>query len=366
MNRLTCASLLPLLLPLMAGAQNAAPSPAGGSPTVYGVLDAGVVSERGCTGDCATTKVSSGVATPSRIGVTGREELGKGAAAVYTVEAGVRADTGAAEDSGKLFGRQVFVGLDSPFGMVTLGRQYNLVYDTLTEVADPFHGGMTGSAANLVGYTTQRYDNTIKYTSPRHKGVIAGLIYSFGELPYNSKVNRAYGLSLGYENGPLRLSVSHQRKDNLIDATGTAPAADLSARNSLVAANMDFGHFTGYVAYGVSKGPGANPWDQSNPYGGVTVNNPIANTRDTLVGVAVPVGATTFLASFIRKDDRTLMRQDANQLAVGVSHALSRRTSVYGSFAKIQNKNGAGYAVGTASERGKGDRALTVGLRHAF
>jgi predicted porin len=334
---------------------------------VYGLLDAGVVAERGCQNDCARTKVDSGIASGSRLGVRGKEDLGNGTSAVYTVEAGILNDTGASDQNGRLFGRQAYVGLDGPLGVVTLGRQYNLVYDTLTDVADPFHGGMAGSAANLVGYTTKRYDNTIKYKSPRSRsGLIGSVIYSFGESPFNSRVNRAYGVTLGYEAGRVNLSITHQRKENLLDATGTTPPVDQSASNSLVAANVDFGRFVGYAAYGHSKGDGSMQWDENNPYGAVAQRDFSTNSRDVLLGVAVPMGATTFLASCIHKDDRSLADRDANQLAIGASYALSKRTNFYASFAKIQNRNGGGYTVGNASNRGSGDRAINLGLRHAF
>jgi predicted porin len=348
---------LALIAPLSALAQT----------EVYGVVDAGVVADGGCRSDCAHTRVDSGVSSGSRLGVRGREELGSGTAAVYTVEAGFLNDTGVSDQNGRLFGRQAFVGLDGPLGLVTLGRQYNLVYTTLTDVADPFHGGMAGSAANLVGYTTKRYDNTIKYTSPRSRsGLIGSVIYSFGESPFNSKVNRAYGATIGYEKGRVNLSLTHQRKDNLLDATGTTPAVDQSASNSLVAANVDFGRFVGYAAYGHSKGDGSSQWDETNPYGAVAQRDPSTNSRDVLLGVAVPMGATTLLASVIHKDDRGLANRDANQIAIGASYALSKRTNIYTSVAKIQNRNGAGYTVGNASNRGSGDRAINVGLKHAF
>lgn len=125
---------LAMLVPLTSMAQT----------EVYGVIDAGVVAERGCEGDCAKTRLDSGVASGSRLGVRGREDLGGETAAVYALEAGFLSDTGGQEQGGRLFNRQAYVGLDGPLGVVTLGRQYNLVYETLTDVADPFHGGMAG------------------------------------------------------------------------------------------------------------------------------------------------------------------------------------------------------------------------------
>jgi len=351
---------LSLIAPLTAAAQT--------SPVeVYGLLDAGVVVERGCQGDCARTRLDSGIASGSRLGIRGRESLGGSTAAVYTLEAGIKNDTGANEHQSKLFGRQVFVGLEGPLGAVTMGRQYNLLYEALTDVADPFHGGMAGNAGNLVGYTTKRYDNSIKYKSPRSRsGLIGSVIYSFGESQFNSKVNRAYGATIGYAKGPVNISITHQRKNNLLEANATTPAVDQSARNSLVAANVDFGGVVGYAAYGHSRGAGSNQWDQSNPYGAMVQTLPTDRSRDALFGVAVPRGATTFLASYIRKDDQGLANRDADQIAIGASYAMSKRTDFYTALAKIKNRNGGNYAVGTATTRGRGDHAINIGLRHAF
>lgn len=349
---------LAMLVPLTAMAQT----------EVYGVVDAGVVAERGCEGDCAKTRLDSGVASGSRLGVRGRESLGGDTAAVYALEAGFLSDTGGQEQSGKLFNRQAYVGLDGPLGVVTLGRQYNLVYETLTDVADPFHGGMAGSAANLISYNAKRYDNTIKYQSPRSRsGIIGSMTYSLGESQFNSKANRAYGATIGYEGSKANLRISHQRKEHTLDATGASPELDRTARSTLVAANYDFGRFVGYAAYGHSKGDISSQWSEANPYGLVGQRDLYTNSRDVLVGVAVPLrGATTLLASYIRKDDRGVANRDANQLAIGASYAFSRRTDVYAAFSKIQNRNGAGYTAGNATSRGSGDRAINVGFRHAF
>jgi len=70
--------------------------------------------------------------------------------------------------------------------------------------------------------------------------------------------------------------------------------------------------------------------------------------------------------SFIHKDDRSPPNQDADQAAVGVVYSLSKRTALHASFAHIRNRNGAPYTAGTATESGKGSRAITFGLRHAF
>lgn len=351
-----------LISPLAAFAQSPGNQ---SSVNIYGVLDAGVVAERGCGTACAKTKVSSGIASGSRLGVSGKEQLGGDTAAVFTLEAGLGADTGQSEE-GRLFGRQAFVGLQSGWGAITLGRQYNLQYETLIDVADPFRGGMAGAATNLAGYTTRRYDNTVKYATPQLRGWSASAIYSFGESPYSTRYNRAYGATIGYEHGPFTLRVAHQRKNNLSDATGVVPAVDYSSRNTLVAANVNLRWGTVYAAYGVNRGIGSSPWDASNPYGALVAPTPSSNSHDMLAGVAVPVGAATFMVSYIHKNDRTLANQDADQMAAGMTYALSRRTSLYAAYAKIKNRNGAGYTVGNATDRGRGNSGINVGLHHSF
>ncbi|WP_257218686.1 porin [Janthinobacterium sp. 13] len=346
-----------------AQAADGAGSAASTNVAVYGVLDAGIVAERGCAANCANTKVSGGVASGSRLGVQGREALGNDVSAVFTLEAGVQNDTGQSEE-GRLFGRQAYVGLDSRLGALTLGRQYNPHYLALTDVADPFKGGMAGSAGNLAGYSVKRYDNTVKYVTPALRGVTASAIYSFGESPYSNASNRAYGATLGYSAGAVNVSVSHQRKNNLILASGTLPAIDMSARNTLIAANVDLKVATVFAAVGVNKGYGSSPWDPNNAYSALALSMSSSDSRDTLLGV--PVGGFKLLASWVRKDDRDLANRDASQMAVGLTYSLSKRSDFYASYAKIHNKNGARYTVGNASDSGRGDAAFNLGFRHGF
>lgn len=355
----------PFVLGATAQAADGAGGPASSHVAVYGVLDAGIVAERGCAANCASSKVSGGVASGSRLGLQGREALGNDVSAIFTLEAGVQNDTGQSED-GRLFGRQAYVGLDSRLGALTLGRQYNLQYLALTDVADPFKGGMAGSASNLAGYSVKRYDNTVKYVSPALRGVSASAIYSFGESPYSSANNRAYGATLGYSAGTVNVSVSHQRKNNFILASGTLPAIDMSARNTLIAANIDLKVATAFAAVGVNKGYGSSPWDPNNAYSSLALSMSSSDSRDTLLGVSVPVGGFKLLASWVHKDDRDLANRDASQVAVGLTYSLSKRSDFYASYAKIHNKNGARYTVGNASDAGRGDAAFNMGFRHGF
>jgi predicted porin len=75
--------------------------------------------------------------------------------------------------------------------------------------------------------------------------------------------------------------------------------------------------------------------------------------------------STTFLASFIHKNDRDLANRDANQFAIGASYVVSRSTDFYAAFSRTVNTNGTGILIGGAA-RPSGSSAVNVGMRHAF
>lgn len=91
-----------------------------------------------------------------------------------------------------------------------------------------------------------------------------------------------------------------------------------------------------------------------------------ADSRDWVAGANVPFGQSTFLVSYVRKDDRTALNQDAQQWGVGYTYSFSERTNLYTSFAQISNDNGAAYTVGNAMNVGTGEQQFNLGVRHSF
>ena len=340
------------------------------SVVIYGTVDAGFVSERG--GSAGTVnKIDSGVASASRIGFKGTEDLGSGLSALFVLESGFNVDSGAQNNNEGLFGRQAYVGLSSKTaGTLTLGRQYTPWYNTLSKVADPFAVGYSGSAKNLFPANTTRTSNTVLYTSPNFSGFDADVSYSAAangtESLVSSKIGRQMGASVGYANGPLnaRLAYNNTSNENVNPALSTG-----SARNWLAAANYDFAVVKAYAAYGVNKGDFSSTRNNGNVdfYNTPSRGGFSDDSATALIGATVPVGAAgTVMASIIHVNDKSITNADANQFAVGYSYALSKRTSTYASYAKISNKNNAGYTVGNNSNAGSGDQAFNVGVRHSF
>lgn len=320
--------------------------------TVYGVVDAGVAIESGGR-QGRVVRESGGGETPSRIGFKGIEDLGGGMSARFALESGFTVDTGASAQGGLFLGRQAWVGVDGGFGGVSLGRQYRPFFLTLVEV-DPFAVGLAGNALNLMNAAGVRMNNSVKYSTPKFGPVSADVMYGFGEQAGDNKAGRQYGASVSYESGPLLVKLGHDNTWNL--ATTTVPA--VNAKNTLLIARYKFAAATGYVGYGVNKS-------------GRNTNAQNSDSRDAIIGVRVPFGQSTFIASIIRKQDKSAANLSATQAAVGYTYALSKRTDIYASYARMDNNapNTATtgfYTVGNGADPGSGDRALLVGVRHLF
>ena len=349
-------------------AASAAPAFAQTAVSIYGIVDAGFVRESG--GTTNVSKISSGVASVSRLGFRGTEDLGGGMSALFVLETGYKTDTGEVDTAGSIFNRQALVGIKTTGGTVTLGRQYTPYYNTITGVADPFAAGLSGSAKNLlptVGANT-RTSNTVMYVSPKVAGVTGELAYAAGEQADSNSAGRQIGAALSYSAGKLNARLAYNNRNSDVAATtGVAAISRGIGTNTLLAANYDFGVVKGYAAYGVDKGfNSAVLPNTSNPFG--TTVRPVTSTdsTDLLIGATMPVGQGTIIASVINKNDKTSFDQDATQVAVGYTYALSKRSTLYTSYGRIKNRRNAGYTVGNGTDAGSGDKAYNAGIRHTF
>jgi len=78
------------------------------------------------------------------------------------------------------------------------------------------------------------------------------------------------------------------------------------------------------------------------------------------------------MVDYIHHDDRNALDapgggdRNASQWAIGYLFPLSKRTSLYTSFAHIDNEHGATFTVGNATESGTGNKAFNFGVVHNF
>lgn len=346
----------------------AAQAQAQSNVTIYGLVDVGMVSERGgAAGN--VTKVTSGIGGQSRLGFRGTEDLGNGLSAIFQLEAGIKVDDGSLDNTNsQLFNRAAMVGLKSKdAGTLTIGRQQTMLYNALSQVADPFGAGYAGSAKNLfpTSGNLTRVSNSLIYTTPTFSGFTIDGQYALGEQAGSSEAARQFGLGMAFSQGSLNVRVVYNNRNNDTVANGVVTERD-TGKNTLVAVNYDFKVVKAYVAYGTNKGLNSSPLPVANAFGYRVAPTASLENDNMLIGAQIPVGAGTIMTSYTRKNDKTSFNQDADQFAIGYLYALSKRTGAYASYAKIKNKNGAGYTVGNNNEPGTGDKAFNVGVRHSF
>ena len=237
--------------------------------SLYGIADLGVRSTSGLGASNApsadrASAVSSGVNETSRWGLRGREALGGGWAALVRLEGGINADTGTSAKSDRLFDRQAWAGLETPYGTVAAGRQTNLLSDALISV-DPLGkrdasfnpniniAGLSNTAFGTHAFGRQygpsgyadnfyRLDNTLKYTASTGPWQ-ARAAWAFGEVAGDTSAGSSHGLALAYQRPDWVVSGASQQfrsRDGLpLDAwtLGAAVRADAWQFKANVARN---------------------------------------------------------------------------------------------------------------------------------
>lgn len=219
-----------------------------------------------------------------------------------------------------------------------------------------FEPGMTDKATAVIGYRGKRLGLTTA-AEPRRMHIEG--------VERDQGTSRAWGMSAGVQGGPVTFRIAHQNRNVAKVAPSMPLGQRIDAKNSIIAANIDVGPLKAYTAYSASRGWGSSPlWNPDNPYGAAMITTPSTNSRDRLMGLSMPMGSTTLLASFIRKNDRDLANFDAQQIAIGATYTMSRKLDFYAAVSQTQLRNK--LSPGVSSGALDGSAAVNVGMRHSF
>jgi predicted porin len=199
--------------------------------------------------------LQDGALLRSRLGFTGTKDFGAGYGAAFTLETGFNATNGAQGDqpnanatglttSGRLFDRQAWAGLTSPYGEFRVGRQ-NTDLQSQGNYIDYTERNL-GSVVNSFGLPS-RYDGDMAYLSPRIAGVqvVAHYAIGGGGQQNTSTFNQGVAqLRVDYAAGPIRVAYS-----GLVAKApnGAVHGKEIYYHN--VYANYDYGQGTIYAAY---------------------------------------------------------------------------------------------------------------------
>lgn len=148
---------------------------------IYGILDGGVeriTNVATSTGSSSLTRMPSITATlPSRVGISATKDIQPGLKGIATAEMGFNTDDGTLGQGGRLFGRQLFAGLDTPYGAFTYGRQWSMLFYAMLPT-DPMGPNIYALGSMDPYLASMRYDNSVAWRG-KFGGFSAGALYSF-------------------------------------------------------------------------------------------------------------------------------------------------------------------------------------------
>jgi predicted porin len=371
------------------------------SVTLYGIVDEGLNYNSNMAGKPSYT-LQSGVMSGSRWGLRGNEDLGGGLKTVFVLENGFDASTGKFGQGGLLFGRQAYVGISTPLGTATLGRQY----DVNTDFVGPFEAGASW-AGNIGAHpgdldslnNSFRTNNAVKFKSVNFSGFTFGVTYSPGGVAGDATRNQVWSAAIGYANGPLVLAAGYLnvRNPNVSyfgNATSGAPSAStantsypiysgfLSARTYKVASTGGtyalgpalVGFTYSNVAFenvgDLSSGPDSTGYRGSVHFNNAEVNFQYTITPSLIAGIAYDFTKSSVIKGNAGMNDGATYHQGM----LGLDYSLSKRTDVYllGVYQKASGTDSRGVAAvasinNQSSPSGNDHQAVVrIGMRHKF
>jgi predicted porin len=337
--------------------------------TVYGILDAAI--DYNTNVDTAGhSRVwmpdPGGGMFPSRLGFKGTEDLGGGLKAIFTLENGFGVDTGV-NGQNRLFGRQAWVGLAGDWGQLTLGRNYNMIYNSMFEV-DLVGPSNYGLGAIDPAIPNGRSDNSIAYKG-KFGALTVGATYSLGrdtsaaggpsgtncagERVGDAQACREWSAMVRYDAPRWGLVGAYDR------VRGGAGAAAGLVRSDLTDSRANVG---GYVRI-----------DKVKLAGGTLVRNnegSATTPRSNLVYLeaAYYVSGNVTIDGEIARLDYKDSINDTKQGMVRIMVDLSKRTTVYAVAGHIANHGTAAIALSAGSKiaAGEAQSGVMLGLKHSF
>ncbi|WP_250481749.1 porin [Caballeronia sp. NCTM5] len=355
------------------------------SVTLYGLIDEGFGWTNNAGGNKAY-QMQAGYVAGDRWGLKGVEDLGAGLSAIFTLENGFDLNSGRLGQSGRMFGRQAYVGLTSQnFGTVTFGRQYDSIVDYVAPLtANGGYGGFIFSHPfdndNLDN--SFRVNNAVKYSSINYGGFKFGGLYAFSNQAGGFANNRLYSVGASYAGAGLAVAAGYlQANSGGVNAGGAIATDDT---NFVAQRQQIWGAAVTYTFGQVMAGVNYEHTALKNPVGSVYFGAlPLGSTflkfdNFEVFGKYQVTPALQLMAMYNftegSLDDATgTTRPKWHQAGLQADYFISKRTDVYaqGVYQHVRQADGTvfneAYIAGAAAPSSSTSQlVLRVGIKHAF
>jgi len=331
----------------------AVPTLAFAAVDVYGLLDIGIQNVKPGTGYAGAKNFINDAqgSGGTRLGFRGTDDIGRGLKGVFVYELGTRPDTGALDNATvTLFQRQIYGGLTGGFGSATLGRHYTEEFFVAAS------GDYNVAAALISPYglenKTTRVDNSFKYSSPPLGPVVLAATFGLGAEGTTAATadnNKYFDVSAKAALGAVKVGLA-------VSKTTVTTTPEVENKDTTLGGNWNFGMGTLYFVYTT---------DKTTTTGTTTGDQTLMS-----LGAAFKLGGGDLVVQLARVDDKTAANNDAQLTALAYYYSLSKATTVYASYGKLNNSaNGTrsmmGQAVGTTAA-GQDPSALALGWKITF
>jgi len=329
-------------------------------------------------------------ASNSRLGFRGEEPLGNGLRAFFQIEQRIFVDTGNPGSTG-FASRDTFVGLESEqWGLVKLGNMdtvYKSIGDTLSFLG--ISSGNFVSNSNVLakqGFGTSssgsfhlRRANSVWYETQEWKGLQWLVQYSPDEAKTTSR--NAYLVSTGikYEGGPVYAALSYELhndtfggsrnvRSSLSNASNLdANSRDWSSRGTL---QYRFGNHTvegdvAYTRYHETGGLDGRFQEYKHWSAALSLDSKWSDAWRTAAAFDWAAKGSCALFGGLPCTTDGL---EGKQVSLGAAYYLSKRTSLFGLYAKLWNGKSAQYnnIDGIDVSVGADTQQIAIGLQHNF
>ncbi|HZZ14275.1 MAG TPA: porin [Paraburkholderia sp.] len=334
------------------------------SVTLFGIMDAGVeyLTNAGASKDGSAhslVREVSGGRTSSRIGFKGNEDLGDGLSAIFWLEGGINIANGTSLQSGRLFGRQAWVGLQSrTFGSVTMGRQRTPLYDYASPLdpLDYYAYDLSVEDSQFAG----RADNSVKYIGA-FGGFSFEALYSFGydttianggQVPGEFRVGKEVSVGGGYARGPLNVVFAYDVRNGT--SVGTQSNKD---QHMFGAASYKIGKYKAFVGY---------RWlNSSQPL----TTSTQARVDEYWAGLQYQLSTPLLISGAAYWSDIKSAGQHPLYLAANANYSLSVRTHLYAEVGYVKNSHGSNLGLNGFDANivaGHNQTGMILGIVHYF
>jgi predicted porin len=355
------------------------------SVTFYGIFDSGVeylhhVNAAGSS--VVRVPINTGT-VPSRLGMNGVQPLPDGWKAILTLEAGFDTGTGLSKQGNRLIGRQAFAGIDGPDGTLTIGRQYSMLLQELTQFS------IVGP--NIYGFGSidpwipnARADNTVAYRKDFDK-LHGGLTYSLGRdnsptgsfntpgegtcagtVAANHQACVEWSAMLSYTGDPWGVGLGFDNQNggpgssvNMFNGVAPLPFTSSGDRNKRLLADANYK--IGALSLAVLL--------EHRRVETQTANGAAINSNQLALEAGYQLSDALSFEGMVQHISNSQQDTRANMEMVNATYLLFQHTAVYVNLAALQNSAKAAYSIslgGSTPAKGMNQVATMVGFRYSF